>query len=277
MTVHDLQHLDHPELFSRAERLFRARTHEGSARHADAVIVPSQFVRRRAIELLGLPPERVHAIPWGLDHERFHPGRRAAGAVPALSGPSVAAQEPRPALPGVRAAPRGAARATARPDGRRPRGPLGAGGRGGARTRLRRRAGVALSPHRLPRLPEPLRGLRAAAARSDGIGRPRRSVEHPRRGGGVWRGGRAVRSRPSPRTSPRSCRACSTPRSVSPPQVPSARAASPGPRRRAGTRRSTGLSERRSSAPSARGRPPPTLPSAPPRRVRRGASAPSPP
>jgi glycosyltransferase involved in cell wall biosynthesis len=74
VTVHDLQHLDHPDLFSRAERLFRARTHEGSARKADAVIVPSQFVRRRAIELLGLPPERVHAIPWGVDHERFHPG-----------------------------------------------------------------------------------------------------------------------------------------------------------------------------------------------------------
>jgi glycosyltransferase involved in cell wall biosynthesis len=74
VTVHDLQHLDHPELFSRAERLFRARAHEGSARRADAVIVPSQFVRRRAIELLGLPPERVHAIPWGVDHERFRPG-----------------------------------------------------------------------------------------------------------------------------------------------------------------------------------------------------------
>lgn len=74
VTVHDLQHLDHPELFSRAERLFRARTHEGSARKADAVVVPSQFVRRRAVELLGLPPERVHAIPWGVDHDRFRPG-----------------------------------------------------------------------------------------------------------------------------------------------------------------------------------------------------------
>ncbi len=72
--MHDLQHLDHPELFSRAERLFRARTYEGSARRASAVIVPSQFVRRRAIELLGLPPERVHAIPWGVDHDRFRPG-----------------------------------------------------------------------------------------------------------------------------------------------------------------------------------------------------------
>jgi glycosyltransferase involved in cell wall biosynthesis len=74
VTVHDLQHLDHPELFSRAERLWRARTHERSARGADAIVVPSQFVRRRAIELLGLPPERVHAIPWGVDHERFRPG-----------------------------------------------------------------------------------------------------------------------------------------------------------------------------------------------------------
>ena len=74
VTVHDLQHRDHPERFSRAERLFRARTHERSARSAQAVVVPSQFVRRRAIELLGLPPERVHAIPWGVDHERFRPG-----------------------------------------------------------------------------------------------------------------------------------------------------------------------------------------------------------
>jgi glycosyltransferase involved in cell wall biosynthesis len=74
VTVHDLQHLDHPELFSRAERIFRARMHEGSARDADAVIVPSQFVRRRAIELLGLAPESVHVIPWGLDHERYRTG-----------------------------------------------------------------------------------------------------------------------------------------------------------------------------------------------------------
>ena len=77
VTVHDLQHLDHPELFSRAERLWRARTHERSARNADAVIVPSQFVRRRAIEQLGLPPEHVHAIPWGVDHDRYRPGEEA--------------------------------------------------------------------------------------------------------------------------------------------------------------------------------------------------------
>ena len=73
VTVHDLQHLDLPHLFSRAERLFRRRAHEGSARRADAVIVPSQFVRRSVVERLGIPPERVHAIPHGIDHARFRP------------------------------------------------------------------------------------------------------------------------------------------------------------------------------------------------------------
>ena len=75
VTVHDLQHLELPHLFSRAERLFRRRMHEGSARRADVVIVPSQFVRRVVVARLGLPPERVHSIPWGIDHERFSPGR----------------------------------------------------------------------------------------------------------------------------------------------------------------------------------------------------------
>ncbi|MBA2462258.1 MAG: glycosyltransferase family 4 protein [Actinobacteria bacterium] len=74
VTVHDLQHLDLPHLFSRGERLFRRRAHEGSARRAQAVIVPSQFVRRSVVERLGVPPERVHAIPHGIDHERFRPG-----------------------------------------------------------------------------------------------------------------------------------------------------------------------------------------------------------
>ena len=73
VTVHDLQHLDLPHLFARSERMFRRRMHEGSARRAIAVVVPSQFVRRSVIERLGVPPERVHAIPWGLDHELFSP------------------------------------------------------------------------------------------------------------------------------------------------------------------------------------------------------------
>ena len=74
VTVFDLQHLDLPHLFSRAERAYRRLAYEGSARSADAVVVTSQFVRRGVIAQFGVPPERVHSIPLGLDHERFRPG-----------------------------------------------------------------------------------------------------------------------------------------------------------------------------------------------------------
>ena len=50
----------------------------GRPARADAVIVPSEFVRERAVELLGLDPEpRARVIPHGVDHERFHPGADA--------------------------------------------------------------------------------------------------------------------------------------------------------------------------------------------------------
>lgn len=73
VTVHDLQHLELPQLFSRAERAFRRLMHERSARAAAAVIVPSQFVRRTVVERLGIRPESVHAIHHGVDHARFSP------------------------------------------------------------------------------------------------------------------------------------------------------------------------------------------------------------
>ena len=73
VTIQDLQHLDLPHLFSRAERRFRRHAYEASVRSADAVIVPSQFVRRGIVEHLGVPPERVHSIPHGVDHDCFFP------------------------------------------------------------------------------------------------------------------------------------------------------------------------------------------------------------
>lgn len=74
VTLFDLQHLDLPHLFGRAQRAYRRLAYEGSARTADAVVVTSQFVRRGVISQLGVAPERVHSIPLGLDHERFRPG-----------------------------------------------------------------------------------------------------------------------------------------------------------------------------------------------------------
>lgn len=73
LTLLDVQHRDHPELFGRGERLFRRAAYDRAARHASEVIVISEFVRERAIERLGLVPSRVHAIWLGVDHERFAP------------------------------------------------------------------------------------------------------------------------------------------------------------------------------------------------------------
>ena len=73
VTLHDLQHLDLPQLFSRAERAFRSVYYHRSARAAERVVVPSAFVRASAVDRLGLDPARVQVIPHGIDHSRFSP------------------------------------------------------------------------------------------------------------------------------------------------------------------------------------------------------------
>jgi glycosyltransferase involved in cell wall biosynthesis len=72
--LHDTQHLDLPALFSRGERLFRVFAYHRSSRSASRVIVPSAFVRDRAVATLGLDPSRIRVIPHGIDHTRFVPG-----------------------------------------------------------------------------------------------------------------------------------------------------------------------------------------------------------
>ena len=74
VTLHDLQHLDLPQLFPRAERAFRAFYWHRSVRGAQRVVCPSEFVRVRAEELLGLEAARIHVVPHGIDHDRFSPG-----------------------------------------------------------------------------------------------------------------------------------------------------------------------------------------------------------
>ena len=74
VTLHDLQHLDLPQLFSRAERSFRTVAWHRSIRAADRVIVISEFVRERAIAALGLDPARIRVVPLGLDHAQLRPG-----------------------------------------------------------------------------------------------------------------------------------------------------------------------------------------------------------
>jgi glycosyltransferase involved in cell wall biosynthesis len=74
VTLHDVQHLDLPELFPRAERALRAALWHRSLRRAARVIAISDFVRDRAVSKLGLAAERVRVVPQGLDHDVFRPG-----------------------------------------------------------------------------------------------------------------------------------------------------------------------------------------------------------
>jgi glycosyltransferase involved in cell wall biosynthesis len=74
VTLHDVQHLDLPELFPRAERALRAAMWHPSLRRAGRVIAISEFVRGRAVAKLGLDAERVRVVPLGLDHDVLEPG-----------------------------------------------------------------------------------------------------------------------------------------------------------------------------------------------------------
>ena len=73
VTVHDLQHHDLPQFFSGAERAYRRWAYDGAARSATMVVTTSEYTRQRVVELLSIPPERVEAIPHGLDTSRFTP------------------------------------------------------------------------------------------------------------------------------------------------------------------------------------------------------------
>ena len=73
VTLHDVQHLDLPELFTPQTRAFRRLAYDRAAHRADVVIVPSEFVRGRAEALLDLDPSRVVVVPHGIDHSVFTP------------------------------------------------------------------------------------------------------------------------------------------------------------------------------------------------------------
>jgi glycosyltransferase involved in cell wall biosynthesis len=71
VTVHDLLPLRMPHLFTRQTR-WHTRLYAPFVRRATRVITPSLYTRAEVIELLGMPEERVIAIPEGAA-ERFAP------------------------------------------------------------------------------------------------------------------------------------------------------------------------------------------------------------
>jgi len=73
ITVHDLATLDFPEDYSPLYREYYRYLYPRVLPRIKGVITVSEYTRRRLLETYGLPPNRVHAIPLGVDHERFKP------------------------------------------------------------------------------------------------------------------------------------------------------------------------------------------------------------
>lgn len=67
LTLHDLQYRTFPQYFSPAKRRYLDAAIPGSARRAELVTVPSEYVRGSAIRELGLAPERVMVVPHGFE------------------------------------------------------------------------------------------------------------------------------------------------------------------------------------------------------------------
>jgi glycosyltransferase involved in cell wall biosynthesis len=79
LNVHDVIALDRPDLCAWDNRLHMRVLLPGSARRAAACIVSTNHVAERLRQRLGIPAERIHVLPLGVDAERFaRPAARSA-------------------------------------------------------------------------------------------------------------------------------------------------------------------------------------------------------
>jgi alpha-1,3-rhamnosyl/mannosyltransferase len=67
LTIHDLQHLTHPEYLSPAKLRYLSWVIPRSVARAAVVAVPTDYVRRTVIDAYGTDPERVVVVPHGVE------------------------------------------------------------------------------------------------------------------------------------------------------------------------------------------------------------------
>jgi len=73
VTLHDVQHIDLPHMFSASVRIWRRLMYDEAARRADAVITNSEHSRARIVDRLGIDPARIHVSYQGVDTKLFTP------------------------------------------------------------------------------------------------------------------------------------------------------------------------------------------------------------
>ncbi len=69
VTFHDMTFFLYPELHTRSKRIFFPWAIRMSARRSEAIISDSESTRRDAIRILGIPPEKIVAVPLGISEE----------------------------------------------------------------------------------------------------------------------------------------------------------------------------------------------------------------
>lgn len=73
LSLHDVQHHDLPEHFSRGERLWRRVFYDAPAGRAGLVHTLSEYSKLRIAERLDIDPDNIVVIPLAVDHRRFRP------------------------------------------------------------------------------------------------------------------------------------------------------------------------------------------------------------
>lgn len=79
VTLHDVQHLDLPHLFRRADFIYRELFYHRAARKADIVVTVSEFAKQTIVRRLGIAAAKVRVIPLGVDHDLFAPNLGVRG------------------------------------------------------------------------------------------------------------------------------------------------------------------------------------------------------
>jgi glycosyltransferase involved in cell wall biosynthesis len=74
VTVHDITYLLYPSHFSRWWVAYLKTVMPGVVRSAAALICVSEHSKRDLVSSYGVSADKVHVVPNGVDHERFHPG-----------------------------------------------------------------------------------------------------------------------------------------------------------------------------------------------------------
>jgi glycosyltransferase involved in cell wall biosynthesis len=97
VTIHDLAVLRHPAAFNRWTRSYSAYALPRVAKAAGAIVAGSEFTADEVRELLGVPPEKVRVIPYGVGPP-FQPEGPSADGSYVLA---VSTLEPRKNLPGL--------------------------------------------------------------------------------------------------------------------------------------------------------------------------------